>query len=225
MKFRLDRKTPLPRDAVFAWWTDFREDDHRHPGSPADSTRTILGRTGNEVWLRDRATRPMRVTIEERVFLNPPLGYAVDARYPAADVRYTYRFDAEGDEPGVLHPPVVPEEALLVPFRGDWGGGLEHRAAFPPQPLKHASDDVEVRPPPIRPSSHAVTSPRESDPSARAATSRARPRRPERARDGRLPAASMHGRSTRRSPRGRFPLPRRRIRGRGRRGGPRRGRW
>src|SRR2546425_402479 len=57
MKFRLDRKTSFPRDAVFAWWTDFREDDHRHPGSPADSTRTILGRTENEVWLRDRDTR------------------------------------------------------------------------------------------------------------------------------------------------------------------------
>src|SRR2546426_10832919 len=82
MKFRVDRKTPFPRDAVFAWWTDFREDDHLHPGSPSDSTRTILGRTGNEVWLRDRATRPMRVTIDERVILNPPLGYAVDARYP-----------------------------------------------------------------------------------------------------------------------------------------------
>src|SRR5436309_9719165 len=40
---------------------------------------------------------PMRVTIDERVILNPPLGYAVDARYPAADVQYTYRFDPEGD--------------------------------------------------------------------------------------------------------------------------------
>jgi len=72
MKFRLDRKTPFSRDAVFAWWTDFREDDHGHPGSPADSTRTILGRTGSEVWLRDRATRPMRVTIDEHVILNHP---------------------------------------------------------------------------------------------------------------------------------------------------------
>src|SRR5438128_10128139 len=97
MKFRVDRKTPFPRDAVFAWWTDFREDDHQHPGSPADSTRTILGRTGEEVWLRDRATRPLRVTIDERVILNPPAGYAVDARYPAAGVQYTYRLDAGGD--------------------------------------------------------------------------------------------------------------------------------
>src|SRR2546427_12621777 len=97
MKFRVDRKTAFPRDAVFAWWTDFREDDHQHPGSPAHSTRTILGRTGNEGWLRDRATRPLRGTVEERVFLNTPPGYAVEARYPAADVRYTYRFDAERD--------------------------------------------------------------------------------------------------------------------------------
>src|SRR5256885_14173873 len=96
MKFRVDRKTPFPRDTVFAWWTDFREDDHQHPGSPADSTRMILGRTGNEVWLRDRATRPMRVTIDERVILNPLLGYAVDARYPAAVIQYTYRFVVEG---------------------------------------------------------------------------------------------------------------------------------
>ena len=123
MRFRLDRKTPLPRDAVFAWWTDFREDDHRHPGSPADSTRTILGRTGNEVWLRDRATRPMRVTIEERVFLNPPLGYAVDARYPAADVRYTYRFDAEGDGTRVtLDVDVRPRHVgwILIPLATPW---------------------------------------------------------------------------------------------------------
>ena len=123
MKFRLDRKTPFSRDAVFAWWTDFREDDHGHPGSPADSTRTILGRTGSEVWLRDRATRPMRVTIEERVFLNPPLGYAVDARYPAADVRYTYRFDAEGDGTRVtLDVDVRPRHVgwILIPLATPW---------------------------------------------------------------------------------------------------------
>src|SRR3989475_1944132 len=95
MKVHVDRKTPFPRDAVFAWWTDFREDDHQHPGAPATSTRTILRRTGNEVWLQDRATRPMPVTIQEHVILDPPNGYAVEARYPAADVRYTYRFDAD----------------------------------------------------------------------------------------------------------------------------------
>src|SRR5207249_5346878 len=73
------------------------EDDHQRPGSPAASTRFVLRRTGNEIWLQDRATRPMRVTIQEHVIVNPPLGYAVEARYPAADVRYAYRFDPEGD--------------------------------------------------------------------------------------------------------------------------------
>src|SRR2546427_13003437 len=96
MKFRVDRKTPFPRDAVFAWWTDFREDDHQHPGSPADSTRMILGRTGNEGWLRDPATRPMRVTIDERVILNPPLRYASDAGYPPPDRQDTYRVHPGG---------------------------------------------------------------------------------------------------------------------------------
>ena len=123
MKFRLDRKTPFSRDAVFAWWTDFREDDHGHPGSPADSTRTILGRTGSEVWLRDRATRPMRVTIDEHVILNPPLVYAVDARYPAADVQYTYRFDTEGDGTRVtLDVDVRPRHIgwILIPLATPW---------------------------------------------------------------------------------------------------------
>src|SRR3989442_12149328 len=87
MKFRVDRKTPFSRDAVFAWWTDFREADHGHPGSPADSTRTILGRTGSEVWLRDRATRPTRVTSAEHGILSSPIGYAVNPRYPAAEAQ------------------------------------------------------------------------------------------------------------------------------------------
>ncbi len=123
MKFRVDRKTPFPRDAVFAWWTDFRQDDHQHPGSPAASTRTVLRRTGNEIWLQDRATRPMRVTIEEHVILNPPLGYAVEARYPAADVRYTYRFDAEGDGTRVtLDVDLRPRHVgwILIPLATPW---------------------------------------------------------------------------------------------------------
>ncbi len=123
MKFHLDRKTPFPRDAVFAWWTDFREDDHRHPDSPAASTRTVLRRTGNEIWLQDHATRPMRVTIEEHVILDPPLGYAVEARYPAADVGYTYRFDAEGDGTWVtLDVDVRPRHVgwILIPLTAAW---------------------------------------------------------------------------------------------------------
>ncbi|HEY6051598.1 MAG TPA: hypothetical protein VIZ58_10140 [Thermoanaerobaculia bacterium] len=119
----LVRETPFPRDAVFAWWTDFREDDHHHADSPAASTRTIVRRTGNEFWLRDRATRPIRVTIEEHVILNPPLGYAVEARYPAADVRYTYRFDAEGDSTRVtLDADVRPRHIgrILIPLTAAW---------------------------------------------------------------------------------------------------------
>jgi hypothetical protein len=123
MKLRLDRTTPFPRDAVFAWWTDFREDDHRHAGSPAASTRTILRQTGNEIWLQDRATRPMRFTIEEHVILDPPLGYAVEARYPVADVRYTYRFDAEGDGTHVtLEVDVRPRHIgrIIIPLATAW---------------------------------------------------------------------------------------------------------
>ena len=33
------------------------------------------------------------MTIDEHVTLDPPNGYAVEARYPGADVRYAYRFD------------------------------------------------------------------------------------------------------------------------------------
>src|SRR5881296_1500759 len=72
---------------------------------------------------RERATRPMRVTIEERVILNPPLGYAVDARYPAADVQYTYRFDAEGDGTRVtLDVDVRPRHIgwILIPLATPW---------------------------------------------------------------------------------------------------------
>ena len=37
------------------------------------------------------------MTIEERVVLDPPNGYSVEARYPGADVRYEYRFDASDE--------------------------------------------------------------------------------------------------------------------------------
>ena len=93
MIVRVERVAPYPRDAVYAWWTDFREDDHRSRRSPASSHREILRREGDDVWLRDRATRPAPVTLEEHVVLDPPNGYAVTARYPGADVRYTYRFE------------------------------------------------------------------------------------------------------------------------------------
>ena len=93
MKLRLERVVPFPRDAVYAWWTDFREDDHRSQQSPASSRREILRREGNEVWLRDHGLRPAPVTLDEHVMLDPPNGYAVEARYPGADVRYEYWFD------------------------------------------------------------------------------------------------------------------------------------
>ncbi len=94
MIVRVERTVPFPRDAVYAWWTDFREDDHGSRGGPASGLREIIRHAGHEVWLRDRARRPARVTVDEHVVLDPPGGYAVEARYPAADVRYEYRFDA-----------------------------------------------------------------------------------------------------------------------------------
>ncbi len=98
MRLTLDRTVPFPRDSVFAWWIDFREDDHRHADSPAKSTRLIVRRSGNEIWLQDRASRPAPLTIDEHVTLDPPHGYAVEARYPGADVRYAYRFDPHDNE-------------------------------------------------------------------------------------------------------------------------------
>lgn len=95
LRLRLSRIVPFPRDAAFRWWTDFQEDDHDGADSPAMSVRRVLRRTGNEVWLQDRAMRPARLTIDEHVYLDPPKGYAVDARYPGADIRYTYRFEPE----------------------------------------------------------------------------------------------------------------------------------
>ena len=94
MIVRVERVVPFPRDAVYAWWTDFREDDHPGSASPATSTREIVRREGREIWIRDRARRPAPVTILEHVTLDPPGGYRVEAHYPAVDVRYEYRFDA-----------------------------------------------------------------------------------------------------------------------------------
>lgn len=123
MRLTVDRTVPFPRESVFAWWTDFREDDHLHADSPARSTRLIVRRSGNELWLRDRATRPARVTIDEHVTLDPPIGYAVEARYPAADVRYVYRFDAEDDGTRVtLDVDVRPKHIgwILIPLATAW---------------------------------------------------------------------------------------------------------
>ena len=94
MIVRVERTVPFARDAVYAWWTDFREDDHGSRHAPASSHREILRRDGNEVWLRDRATRPAPVNLQEHVVLEPPDGSAVEARYPGADVHYAYRFEA-----------------------------------------------------------------------------------------------------------------------------------
>jgi hypothetical protein len=123
VRFRLERLTRFPHDAVYAWWTDFREDDHVQPGSPATSVREILRRQGNEVWLQDRATRPIRVTIEEHVTLDPPNGYAVEARYPGADVEYAYRFEPTGDGTRIVLKVSVRPRGLgrvLVPLLKWW---------------------------------------------------------------------------------------------------------
>lgn len=123
MRLTLERTVPFPRESVFAWWTDFRADDHLHADSPARSTRLIVRRSGNELWLRDRATRPAPVTIDEHVTLDPPNGYAVEARYPGADVRYTYRFDAEGDGTRVIvDVGVRPRHIgrILIPLGAAW---------------------------------------------------------------------------------------------------------
>jgi hypothetical protein len=123
IRFTIDRTVPFPRDSVFAWWVDFREDDHRQPGSPARSTRLILKRTENEIWLRDRATRPIPVTIDEHVILDPPNGYAVEARYPGADIRYAYRFDPQDTGTRVtLEAEVNPRGLgrILVPLTAAW---------------------------------------------------------------------------------------------------------
>ena len=103
----LERTVPFARDAVYAWWTDFREDDHPGRPSPATASREILRRDGDRVWLRDHASRPAPVTIEERVTLDPPVGYAVDARYPGADVHYEFRFVSTEEGTRILLKAVV----------------------------------------------------------------------------------------------------------------------
>lgn len=123
MKLKLERFVPFPREAVFAWWSDFRTDDHRSPGAPASSERDIVRREGNEIWLRDRATRPVRMTIEEHVVLDPPRGYAVAARYPGADVEYEYRFEPTADGTRVVLAVSVRPRGLgriLVPVMAWW---------------------------------------------------------------------------------------------------------
>lgn len=122
MIVRVERVVPFPRDAVYAWWTDFRLDDHPRRPSPATSSREILRREGNEVWLRDHATRPAPITLDEHVTLDPPAGYAVEARYPGAEVRYTYRFEPVATGTRILLEATVrPHHVgrLLLPlFRG-----------------------------------------------------------------------------------------------------------
>ncbi len=97
MRLTLERTVPFPRDDVYAWWTDFREDDHPGRPSPATSRRTVVGREGREIWLQERATRPAYLTLREHVTLDPPNGYTVSAHYPATDVRYEYRFESTWD--------------------------------------------------------------------------------------------------------------------------------
>ncbi len=123
MRLTLDREVPFLRESVFNWWTDFREDDHRHPESPPRSTRLIIRRNENEIWLRDRATRPAPMTIDEHVTLDPPNGYAVEARYPGADVRYAYRFDPHDTGTRItLDVEVRPRRLgwILVPLTAAW---------------------------------------------------------------------------------------------------------
>jgi len=123
MKMRYERLVSSPRESVYAWWTDFREDDHQHSGSPATATRVLVRRSGSEMWLQDSATRPLRVTIPAHVVLDPPHGYAVEARYPGADVRYAYRFDPEGGGTRVTHDVEVRPRRIgwvLVPLMAMW---------------------------------------------------------------------------------------------------------
>ncbi len=130
MIVRLERLVPFPRDAVYAWWTDFQRDDHTGRGSPAASVRDLLRKEGNEVWLRDRASRPGPVTLTEHVVLDPPLGYAVEARYPGADVRYTYRFEPTPEGTCIrLEAEVRPRHLghLLLPLLRGWAQRYSER--------------------------------------------------------------------------------------------------
>jgi hypothetical protein len=121
--YRLERTVPFPRDQVYEWWTDFREDDHRRPGSPAKATRIVLRRQGREVWLRDVAGTPARVAVDARVTLDPPRGYRVRARYPFVDVAYAYAFEAApGGTRVSLEAVLRPRHlgAVLVPLAAPW---------------------------------------------------------------------------------------------------------
>lgn len=123
MIVRLERVVPFPRDAVYAWWTDFRPDDHPGRPSPATSARDVVRREGNEVWLRDRAARPAPITLDEHVLLDPPHGYTVEARYPGANARYEYRFEPEGQTTHIrLEADIRPRHLghLLLPFFRGW---------------------------------------------------------------------------------------------------------
>ncbi len=123
MIVRLERTVPFARDAVYAWWTDFRPDDHPGRPAPARAVREILRQEAHEVWLRDHASRPAPVTIEEHVLLTPPGGYVVEARYPGADVRYEYRFEPAPEGTRLLLEAAVrPRHVgrLLLPLLRGW---------------------------------------------------------------------------------------------------------
>ncbi len=122
MKLHVERTVPFSRDDVYAWWTDFTEDDHRGERSPSRARRVVLRREGEEIWIRDHATRPAPVTIEEHVLLHPRSGYVVSARYPAANVRYEYRFEPIREGTRILLTAEIRPRhigrALLPLFRG-----------------------------------------------------------------------------------------------------------
>jgi hypothetical protein len=127
---RVERTVPFPREAVYAWWTDFREDDHRGPDAPATSTRLVLPREGRDVWLRDVATRPARVTVDAHVVLDPPHGYRVRARYPLADADYAYRFEPVPEGTRILLTgTILPRHVgrILVPLSAPWWRGYAAR--------------------------------------------------------------------------------------------------
>lgn len=75
------------------------------------------------MWLQDRAARPIRVTIDEHVTLDPPNGYAVRARYPGADVEYAYHFEPDGDGTRIVLEASVRPRGLghfLIPVTSWW---------------------------------------------------------------------------------------------------------
>ena len=73
--WRYEARIEAPPDAVYAWMSDFREDDHARPaflegsGAKPDgrvSRREVLSRSGNRVELRDtwgKETFPMTVEL------------------------------------------------------------------------------------------------------------------------------------------------------------------